>query len=113
MKAVALSLIAAATVSANEFRTVTVSVDKSKVLNITGDLEQFHEDLQNATYYERSWLEYKLADAFKTGTGKLVLNFGKTVVPVARDWARLAETTGLVDPEACDYECATNLCFDQ
>ena len=108
MKAIALSLLVAA-VSANEFRTVTVTVDNTKVENLVRDADRFNHQLHNATTTERHELQKQLSNAFSTGVGKLILNFGKTVVPVARDWADLYETTGVDD--GCDFDCATNLCF--
>ena len=110
MKAVALSLLAAA-VAANEFRTVTVTVDNTKVDNLVNDYQRFDNKLRNATHTERENLQRDLANAFQTGVGKLVLNFGKTVVPVAKDWANVLETTAVED--GCDYDCATNMCIDQ
>ena len=56
MKAVALSLLAAV-VAANEFRTVTVSVDNTKVRNITEDVKEFQHKLLNATVAEREQLQ--------------------------------------------------------
>lgn len=63
----------------------------------------------NATYSERQNLTNALANAYTNSVGQLILNFGKTFVPVAKDWAQLAETTA-VEP-GCDYECALNLCI--
>jgi hypothetical protein len=74
------------------------------------DEKLFIADLRNATQPQREQLQTTLANAFQNAVGKTILNFGKTIVPVARDWAKLYELTA-VDDTTCDYECATNLCF--
>jgi len=50
-----------------------------------------------------------LADAYKNTEAKLILNFGKTVVPAIRAWADVASEYNV--SQTCDHECAV-ACFD-
>lgn len=107
MKSAIFALLVA-TASAN-WREYTVQVNQTAVRDFVTDAEKFESQWYKATKDELFYMGKSIADAYKTYQGKMILDFGKIVVPVIRDaadmWGYMQVNPG------CDYQCATDKCF--
>lgn len=71
---------------------------------MASDLSRFGAHYLNETRDERDELLSGLKDAWKNTAAKLILNFGKTLAPVAEEWADLMQYVQVNDE--CDQTCA-------
>jgi acyl-CoA reductase-like NAD-dependent aldehyde dehydrogenase len=96
MKAFALALVAGIATCQNsnntnsDWKSVVISVNETAVETVYADALQFGQLWAETTRGERSQVRSALADAYKNTNAKLILNFGKTVVPAVKSWADLA-----------------------
>ena len=84
--ALALSVIALVNAqSADDFESVTISVNKTGVADFYNDALQFRDLWMATTYEETNNVARALADAYKNTEAKIILNFGKTIAPVMKN----------------------------
>jgi len=79
------------------------------VESIYNDAMKFGKLWLDTTQKEREDVRQALADAYENAAARMLMNFGKTVVPVVSSWADLASKMQ-VNPD-CNQECAVK-CFD-
>jgi hypothetical protein len=96
MKAFVIALIAGAvacqnSTSANsDWKSVVISVNETAVEDVYQDALQFGHLWANTTRGERTQVRSAISDAYKNTAAKLLLNFGKSVVPAVKTWADVA-----------------------
>jgi len=100
MKSAIIGLVAATAYAQSEIETVSISVNTTAVESIANDYFQFREKYYNHTRTERENLGRALADAYKTTSAKMILNFGKLVPPALDSLAEVIKATDFVD--SCD-----------
>ena len=66
-----------------------VRIDKEEIENMIDDFEDFGDRYLKKTRPERLGLMKKLTEAYRNSAAKLILNFGKTIPPVAESWAQV------------------------
>jgi hypothetical protein len=57
--------------------------------DIMKDIHEFNHVYMNKTHNEIEQIRWALANAYKNAHAKMILNYGSTVVPVAKHWAKL------------------------
>jgi len=86
-----------------------VKVDTKVLEGLAQDLEGFADKFKTATDEEAGALAQAIADSYKTTQAKIILNFGKTIVPVYEAELDLLKLTKTNDE--CNVDCATK-CFE-
>ena len=88
---------------------VGIYVNATAVDDLLEDINHFKHIYLNKTGEEIEQLRWALANAFMNCKAKLILNFGSTVAPVLKYWAKLWKKIQVND--GCDQECAVD-CFE-
>jgi len=76
---------------------------------LRNDLLDFGGKFAEATQQEQENLAKAIADSYKTTQAKIILNFGKTVIPVYKAELEALKLTKIND--GCNMECATK-CYE-
>lgn len=89
MKAPVLALLLLAVVSAKETKEIHVKVNEQLMQDVIHDFSKFTDKYLDKTEVERKELCKELSCAWKDTAAKIILNFGKTIAPVASQWASI------------------------
>ena len=109
MKKVVLSILCAATaVLAGDISQFKISVNTTGINDAFKDWMTFEHKWLQTTKQERTHLRRAFADAFANAEARLILDFGKTVVPVVKAAADNLAYINVND--ACNRDCAVK-CF--
>ena len=70
---------------------MSISLDRDRVGNLLRDFEEFGVKYWDKTRDEREVVLDGLKDAWANTAAKLIFNFGKSVAPVAEEWATIMQ----------------------
>ncbi len=87
----------------------SIRVNDTQIGDMISDFREFGEEYLEHTESERKELLRQLANSWKTVSAKLILNFGKDIVPVIDAWAEIMKDVQVNDD--CDQDCAVK-CLD-
>jgi acyl-CoA reductase-like NAD-dependent aldehyde dehydrogenase len=65
-------------------------VNETAVEGFYNDAMKFGKLWLDTTQNERENVRKALADAYENAAARMLMNFGKTVVPIVSDWAELS-----------------------
>ena len=68
-----------------------IKLDKNRLNELLRDFEDFGVTYWDRTEDEREVLINALKEAWTNTAGKLIMNFGKEVSPVAEEWATIMQ----------------------
>jgi len=86
-----------------------VKVDTKVLEGLAQDLEGFADKFKTATDEEAGALAQAIADSYKTTQAKIILNFGKTIVPVYEAELEALKLTKI--NKDCNIDCAA-ACYE-
>jgi hypothetical protein len=66
-----------------------IELNKDRLMDVIRDFEEFGVTYWDKTEDDRDVVIEALKDAWTNTAGKLILNFGKSVSPVAEEWATI------------------------
>jgi hypothetical protein len=75
--------------SSGEWKSVRISVNNTAVEDMYNDAMKFGKLWLDTTKNEREDVRQALADAYENTAARMLMNFGKTVVPVVSSFADL------------------------
>jgi hypothetical protein len=76
-------------VSGEDVIDYTITVNQTMLEDMVHEFGDWGANYIETTKSERKELMSSLKDAYKNTAAKLILNFGKTIAPVAKEWAEL------------------------
>lgn len=82
MAAVAGLAVCQSATNNSDWKSVVISVNETAIEDTYQDFLELNDLYEKTTKAERKDVRRALANAYKNTAGKLILNFGKTVVPV-------------------------------
>lgn len=83
---------------------MSISLDRERLNELMRDFEDFGVTYWDKTRDEREVVIEGLKEAWANTAAKLIFNFGKSVAPVAEEWATIMQYVQ-VNPE-CNQKCA-------
>ena len=93
----------------DESTSYKIEVDEDEINQLLNDFKVYGSKYMSKTKAEQVALMNKLKEAFRNTAAKMILNFGKTIPPLARSWAEVMKYIQVNDK--CDQECAIQ-CLD-
>lgn len=93
----------------SDWKSLKLALNESAMEDFYDDASQFGELYWETTKKETENVKKDLLDAFEDTAARLVMNFGKTVVPLVKTFSEL--TSKLSVNAECNQDCAAK-CFD-